>query len=362
MIVNKPFEAFSVEDYEDQIRVNSSAAFALARAVAPGMKRKRYGKIINFCSLTLNGRWDGYVPYVASKGAMLGLTKSLARELGPHGVRVNAISPGAVVSEAEARVFGDRLPQYNDWVPREPVPQGTHPTIGGRKPRPFPCLVALRHDHRPEHRHRRRLVVKAAARSRCFDGVAEVVVVPDLGAALASYDIVVGGPNASLPAVQGPLANGALRAGEQPAPSLVEPHFAGRFFFRRANFMPLRRTSRVSLTLFTATDFRARGRLKTPLRRAVELSLTSNGPGPFRYAAHATYALSNRRFDDGPEDRQSRRRAAAFRPWLSSLDRANAGHASESQSGSGRVGNERSSAVGNGADRVASASGISQSS
>ncbi|GLR54113.1 SDR family oxidoreductase [Shinella yambaruensis] len=116
LIINKPFEDFSLEEYEDQVRVNSSAAFALARAVAPAMKEKRYGKIVNFCSVTLNGRWDGYVPYVASKGAMLGLTKSLARELGPHGVRVNAVSPGAVVSEAEARVFADRLQQYNDWI------------------------------------------------------------------------------------------------------------------------------------------------------------------------------------------------------------------------------------------------------
>jgi NAD(P)-dependent dehydrogenase (short-subunit alcohol dehydrogenase family) len=116
LIINRPFEAFSLEEYEEQVRVNSSAAFALARAVAPSMKRKRYGKIINFCSITLNGRWDGYVPYVTSKGAMLGLSKALARELGPHGVRVNAISPGAVVSEAEARVFGDRLKQYNDWI------------------------------------------------------------------------------------------------------------------------------------------------------------------------------------------------------------------------------------------------------
>jgi NAD(P)-dependent dehydrogenase (short-subunit alcohol dehydrogenase family) len=116
LIINKPFEEFSLEEYEDQVRVNSSAAFALARAVAPAMKEKGYGKIVNFCSVTLNGRWDGYVPYVASKGAMLGLTKSLARELGPHGVRVNAVSPGAVVSEAEARVFADRLQAYNDWI------------------------------------------------------------------------------------------------------------------------------------------------------------------------------------------------------------------------------------------------------
>jgi NAD(P)-dependent dehydrogenase (short-subunit alcohol dehydrogenase family) len=116
LIINKPFKDFSIVEYEDQIRVNSSAAFVLAQAVAPSMIAQGYGKIINFCSLTLNGRWDGYVPYVASKGAMLGLTKTLARELGPHGIRVNAISPGAVVSDAEARVFGDRLQQYNDWI------------------------------------------------------------------------------------------------------------------------------------------------------------------------------------------------------------------------------------------------------
>ncbi len=116
LIVNRPFEDFSLAEYEEQVRVNSSAAFALARSCAPGMKAKRYGKIVNFCSVTLNGRWDGYVPYVASKGALLGLTKSLAREMGAYGVRVNAVSPGAVVSEAEQRVFGERLQQYNDWI------------------------------------------------------------------------------------------------------------------------------------------------------------------------------------------------------------------------------------------------------
>ena len=116
LIINRPFEDFSVAEYEDQVRVNSSAGFVLTQAVAPAMKAAGYGKIINFCSLTLNGRWDGYVPYVASKGALFGLTKTLARELGPHGIRVNAVSPGAVVSDAEARVFGDRAQEYNDWI------------------------------------------------------------------------------------------------------------------------------------------------------------------------------------------------------------------------------------------------------
>lgn len=116
LIINKPHEDFTLAEYEDQIRVNSSAAFALARACAPGMKTKGWGRIINLTSITLNGQWDGYVPYVASKGAMLGLTKGLARELGRHGITVNAIAPGAVVSAAENRVFADRLAEYNAMV------------------------------------------------------------------------------------------------------------------------------------------------------------------------------------------------------------------------------------------------------
>jgi NAD(P)-dependent dehydrogenase (short-subunit alcohol dehydrogenase family) len=116
LIINKPHEDFTLTEYEDQIRVNSSAAFALTRVCAGTMKEKGYGKVVNFTSVTLTGQWDGYVPYVTSKGAMLGLTKSMARELGPHGINVNAVAPGAIVSEAEERVFGDRLQEYNDWV------------------------------------------------------------------------------------------------------------------------------------------------------------------------------------------------------------------------------------------------------
>ena len=116
LIINKPFQEFSLEEYEDQIRINSSAAFALTRACAPAMKARGWGRVINLTSLTLNGQWDGYVPYVASKGALLGLTKGLARELGTHGITVNAIAPGAVVSEAENRVFGDRLEEYSQFI------------------------------------------------------------------------------------------------------------------------------------------------------------------------------------------------------------------------------------------------------
>ena len=116
LIINRPFEDVTLEEYEEQIRVNSTAAFALVRACAPGMKAKGWGRVLSMTSVTLNGQWEGFVPYVASKGALLGLTKTLARELGKHGITVNAIAPGAVRSEAENRVFADKLEDYQGWI------------------------------------------------------------------------------------------------------------------------------------------------------------------------------------------------------------------------------------------------------
>ncbi|WP_306120279.1 MULTISPECIES: SDR family oxidoreductase [unclassified Roseitalea] len=116
LIINRPYDRFTLAEYEDQIRVNSSAAYALVAVCAEPMKARGWGRVINFTSVTLKGIIDGYVPYVTSKGAMLGLTVSLARELGRHGITVNAVAPGAIVSEAEARVFGDKAREYSDWV------------------------------------------------------------------------------------------------------------------------------------------------------------------------------------------------------------------------------------------------------
>ncbi len=116
LVIFKQHEEFTIAEYEDQVRINSSAAFVLSRVCSKHMKAERYGKIINVTSLTLSGRWDGYVPYIASKGAMYGLIKGLARELGAHLINVNGISPGAVLSDAEFRDRGDKREEYHQWV------------------------------------------------------------------------------------------------------------------------------------------------------------------------------------------------------------------------------------------------------
>lgn len=115
-VTNKPHEEFTIEQYEEEIRINSSAVFVLSRAVSRHMKQRKYGKIVNITSLTLTGHWEGFVPYIASKGAMYGLIKGLSRELGHHGINVNGISPGAIISDAEWRHFGDKREEYHQWI------------------------------------------------------------------------------------------------------------------------------------------------------------------------------------------------------------------------------------------------------
>jgi NAD(P)-dependent dehydrogenase (short-subunit alcohol dehydrogenase family) len=115
-ITNRPHEEYSIAEYEKEVRINSSASFILSRVCSTQMKQRKSGKIICLTSLTLNGQWEGFVPYVTSKGAMYGLVKSLARELGKHGINVNGISPGAVLSDAEWRLFGDRREEYHQWI------------------------------------------------------------------------------------------------------------------------------------------------------------------------------------------------------------------------------------------------------
>lgn len=98
---SKPFEEFSVEEHQAVQRVNVDAGIVAVQAALPGMRAKGFGRIINVSSITLSGGWANLSPYVASKMALIGLTRAWAREFGPDGVTVNAIAPGAFPTDAE---------------------------------------------------------------------------------------------------------------------------------------------------------------------------------------------------------------------------------------------------------------------
>jgi len=94
------FEQISAEEWRRAFEVNVTAPFLLLRAAVPAMKAQRYGRVINVSSTA--GRMVstlGGAHYTASKTALLGLTRAAAKELGVHGITVNAVCPGMIDTE-----------------------------------------------------------------------------------------------------------------------------------------------------------------------------------------------------------------------------------------------------------------------
>jgi NAD(P)-dependent dehydrogenase (short-subunit alcohol dehydrogenase family) len=86
------------EEWDRVLATNLTAAVELARGVAPAMIAAGDGSIINITAIQAAMPLPTYVPYAATKGGLLSLTRALAVELSPHGVRVNSVSPGAVAT------------------------------------------------------------------------------------------------------------------------------------------------------------------------------------------------------------------------------------------------------------------------
>jgi 3-oxoacyl-[acyl-carrier protein] reductase len=112
-----PIETYSLEHFLAVQTINAHSAFVLCQTLAPHMQRKGGGAIVSVMSVVLSGGWPGKVPYAMSKGALLGLTRSLARELGPHNIRVNAVSPGAIPTEMEHKHYAaSGRAAYDQWA------------------------------------------------------------------------------------------------------------------------------------------------------------------------------------------------------------------------------------------------------
>jgi NAD(P)-dependent dehydrogenase (short-subunit alcohol dehydrogenase family) len=98
----------TVEQWNDVMAINLSGAFLSCKYVASEMVERRSGKIINISSIAGRIAYPLRSPYAASKWGLIGLTKSLAKELGPFNIQVNAICPGPVEGERMQNVFSDR--------------------------------------------------------------------------------------------------------------------------------------------------------------------------------------------------------------------------------------------------------------
>jgi len=100
----RPFYEIDPDEWDLVMKVNVKGSFLCIRAVFPFMKDQRYGKIVNIASEVFFTGSHGFVHYVASKGGLIGLTRALAIELGPHGIRINCVAPGFTDTEASRSI------------------------------------------------------------------------------------------------------------------------------------------------------------------------------------------------------------------------------------------------------------------
>lgn len=96
--------AMKLEEWESVIQVNLRGVFLTIREVIPYMMSKRSGAIVALSSIAAERGGRGHVNYVASKGAVNAMVRSLAVELAPRGIRVNAVAPGIIVTEMTKRI------------------------------------------------------------------------------------------------------------------------------------------------------------------------------------------------------------------------------------------------------------------
>ena len=100
-ITMAPFWELPVEEWKAAMRVNITGSMLCARAVVPAMMEAGWGRIVNISSGTHAKGRPNYLHYITSKSAMVGMSRSMARELGPYGITVNTFWPGVMQTEIE---------------------------------------------------------------------------------------------------------------------------------------------------------------------------------------------------------------------------------------------------------------------
>lgn len=123
----RPFDQIPAAEWEQVMRVNVSGVFHCVCAVAPLMRRTGWGRIVNISSDAVRLGVANYLHYVASKSALIGMTASLARELGPDGITVNCIRPGGVATEVD-RTVNPTAERRQQMLAQQCVPRGQVPS------------------------------------------------------------------------------------------------------------------------------------------------------------------------------------------------------------------------------------------
>ncbi len=109
-----PFEELGVEEWDRAFAINVRGPWLCAKAVAPYMRLSGYGKIVNISSMTVNDGTPNFLHYVATKAAVIGLTRGLAREMGADNIAVNTVTPDYIPHDRE---YAAHQPEWlEDWI------------------------------------------------------------------------------------------------------------------------------------------------------------------------------------------------------------------------------------------------------
>jgi len=122
---HRPFEELTYAEWRHVFAVNLDSVFLSTHAVYPAMRERGYGRIINVSSSTFFIGYPGLAAYIASKGGIIGFTRALASEAGPHGITVNAVTPGLIATEGV--LGGEEAGLFDEIVPQQALPRRGEP-------------------------------------------------------------------------------------------------------------------------------------------------------------------------------------------------------------------------------------------
>ncbi len=127
VMILRPVAQTSLEEWQEVIGTNLTGVFLCSRAVLPLMMRRRTGRIINIGSLAGRRGYPDQGVYCASKHGLYGLSKVLAIEGQPYGIRVNVVSPGGALTELSKELLATRKPsEAKEWMTPEEVAEGVY--------------------------------------------------------------------------------------------------------------------------------------------------------------------------------------------------------------------------------------------
>ena len=125
--VRKPFLEVSWEDWDTVLQTNLKGGFFVTQALAPAMIQRGYGRVVNIGSVTSVFGFGAIIPYCASRGGVLQMSRAMADSLGPHGITVNCLAPGWFQTEQTQVLFENQ--EWKDYIiDRIPAKRVGHPT------------------------------------------------------------------------------------------------------------------------------------------------------------------------------------------------------------------------------------------